>query len=235
MPIDAREIRNHQHRLQLIAERAVPYAIRDALNATAFDARRESIKNIKEDFIIRKTWTERTIQVERAALGPVESMQSVIGSIAPYMATQEGGGIVRPDKGRTITIPTSYSAGMADNANPRTRDVRPANQIRSIALGSKPMFRAANQAQKNLITVRVAAKQGKRFVYLETAKRHGFYRVLGGRKFPAKATVKLVQDATNPTVRVKGVFWLRDASDAARASLLDHYHAALSKQLDRVR
>ena len=92
---------------------ALPVAIQGTLNTMAFDAMRASKKTIKEDFINRNKYTERSVRVEKVKTLKIADMVATVGSVADYMETQEEGE-TRTSKGKHgLRIPTGAAAGQA--------------------------------------------------------------------------------------------------------------------------
>ena len=69
-------------------------------------------------FVLRNQWTVRTVRVEGARGLDVRTMQSTVGSLAPYLETQEQGGTVRGKGAHGYRRPTK-------RAKPARRPVLP--------------------------------------------------------------------------------------------------------------
>jgi len=85
------------------------------VNIKAALARKEAIKNIKDDFTIRNNFTTAQVQFTPMPEGrySIDAIHSVIGITekAAYMARQEEGGEHTPSKGGTLAIPTDVARG----------------------------------------------------------------------------------------------------------------------------
>ncbi|GHV90432.1 hypothetical protein AGMMS50268_09350 [Spirochaetia bacterium] len=85
------------------------------VNIKAALARKEAIKNIKDDFTIRNNFTTAQVQFTPMPEGrySLSAIQSVIGITekASYMARQEEGGEQTPSKGRTLAIASDVARG----------------------------------------------------------------------------------------------------------------------------
>jgi hypothetical protein len=85
------------------------------VNVKAALARKEAIKNIKGDFIIRNNFTTAQVQFTPMPEGryAISAIRSVIGITekAEYMARQEEGGEHTPSKGKTLAIATDVARG----------------------------------------------------------------------------------------------------------------------------
>jgi hypothetical protein len=87
--------------------KAQQIATAKTLNTIAFLSRKNAIKNVKDDFILRNTFTVRNIRVDKAneTYSP-ENQESRIYATdkADYMRLQEEGGIKKPKRGKSLGI-----------------------------------------------------------------------------------------------------------------------------------
>jgi hypothetical protein len=95
-------------------EKAIEAGI-NTVNVMAALARKEIIKNISSDFIIRNNFTSRQVQYEKMPKGrySLKAIHSIVGitTKASYMERQEKGGQHRPVQGKTLAIPTDVARG----------------------------------------------------------------------------------------------------------------------------
>lgn len=196
MPVDSHEIEKFARDLDKMAKRAIPHAMRNSLNRSAFAGRKIWKKEIKSTFVTRNTWTERSIRVDKARGTNLTRMESVLGSVADYMGKQERGGRVS-GRGKTKSIPTSFAAGQM-GAIPRTRLVRGAHKVGRIRLGRKP--RGGTRRQRNAIGIKQAAAQGRKFVFLELPTSRGLFKLTGGKRKPS---IKMVWSLSQSSVQLK--------------------------------
>src|SRR4051812_14546772 len=94
--------------LKRMREKALPHAMRNALNTAAFETRSIWQREIKGAFTNRNAFTERSVRVEQAT--PTK-LVSKVGSVADYMGTQEEGGTVKGKSGHIKAIPSAVAAG----------------------------------------------------------------------------------------------------------------------------
>jgi hypothetical protein len=81
----------------------IPFAVKLALDATAFDGQRAVKANIEKKFILRNKWTVSGVRVKKA--NKARLISSVyMASGRDYMMRQETGGIRTP-KGNSISVP----------------------------------------------------------------------------------------------------------------------------------
>ena len=90
--VNIRDIERAVDKLEAVAEQSLPHATRNTLNSAAFDARKKWQDEIRGAFVLRNQWTERSIRVNKARGTNVRTMESAVGSVQPYMETQEKGG-----------------------------------------------------------------------------------------------------------------------------------------------
>jgi len=214
--------------LKAYAARALPYAIRNSLTTSAFEGRRQWIHEMESSFTLRNKWTTRSIRVVRARGFDVRRMEAVLGSLAPYMHTQEVGGTVR-GKGRSKPIPTRTAAGQSMGSAPRTRVVRRPYRLSSIRLRGRRSGKTPRQ--RNAIAVKQAASTGQKFALLEAHGRKGLYRITGKRRL----TVRLLWDLSRPSVLVPRTPTLGRTLDAIEPRLPQIHAAAIIEQLKRNR
>lgn len=105
--------------LSSMVRKQVPYAISQALNQTAFDARAHLQAHLGDSFTIRNTFTARGLRVEKATK---TNHEAAVGSVRDYMKLQEEGGKkvahskamavpITPAKQRKTTTPKSKWPG----------------------------------------------------------------------------------------------------------------------------
>lgn len=179
---DTREVDRLAKHLANFARRGLPYAIKDALNKTAFAARRHWQDEIRESFTLRNKYTERSIRVDRARGLNVRSLQATVGSTADYMATQETGGVERGKAGRK-GIPGPSAAGLPPGAD-RTKLVRKRFWRGAIKLAHNPEPRG-NRSRRNWVAMLQAKRRGDKAVLLERSNGgKGIFRVMGTKRKP---------------------------------------------------
>lgn len=177
--IDARGLHKSMRTLERIRGKALPHAARDILNELAFEGRKEWQQRMGKSMTLRNQYTTRSVAVDKARGVNLREMQSRLGSLQPYMATQEDGGTVTSKGKHGVTIPTPTASGEGMSANPRKRLVRRANWLSAIRLGSRP----GNSAkQRNAIAISKAKRDGTKTAFLELGKRKGIVRIMGGKK-----------------------------------------------------
>lgn len=182
---------NLSQHLEKTAKRAIPYAIRNGLNAMAFEGRRLWQQEMKSEFVLRNDFTTRRVMVEKARLGQPETMQAVVMHPSGFLVKQEYGGHEQH------SVPTGIATADGRGANPRQKLVRRPFKVGAIDLPNRPHM--ANRRQRNAAAVRMAAAKGRKFVHLDLPTRKGLFLLRGGRRNPR---VEMLWDTTSKSHRV---------------------------------
>lgn len=229
--LDDRQLKKYERTLNGVNQRAIPFAIKGALNSTAFKMREIWRAEIDDKLIQRNKFTKNSIRVERVSSNMVDQMQSRVGSIASYMDEQEDG-FVKTSKGKHgVILPTTYSSGEGENAGQRRKLPRRMNQIGQITLRNKKI-KAKSRAQRNAIAVRTAIKNKDKFVFIDTGKRKFIARVIRqGRK---GARIKMVHDLTKRSVTIQPNPTMKPARRQTIREIPQIYKKSLQFQLKRI-
>lgn len=224
-----RHVKDFTRDLTAISRRSIPFAVRQALNDTAFGARSVAQDVIGTKFIIKNRWTKGSIFVNRATGLDVSNMTAEMGSAMRYMAKQEYGGVKRA-RGRFkgVPIPTSYSAGQG-RQKPRTKPPRPTNRASRIKFTSVKQNRPGTKKSTQAV-IREAAAKGARYIYLDTGRRKGIYKRLGGKRNPR---VEMIVSLTKRAVRIPATRWLAPTIDMVLPTMTNFYIRALQREIDR--
>jgi hypothetical protein len=185
------DLRPYAKELEKVAKRAFPHATRNALNAMAFEGRKLWQQEMRGTFTLRNKWTEMGVRVFKAKGVSIPRMKATVMHPDGYLYKQEYGGI-EPRS----AVPTPTAAGQG-RAGKRTKLVRRPFKVGAISLGDR--LKAGSRAQRNVAAVHMAAKAGRRFVYLEGAKKHGIFLIKGGKRRPR---VEMLHDTTSGSHRV---------------------------------
>lgn len=232
--IDARQA---LHDLEEFRRSAIPFAIRNSLNTSAFELQRIWRGEVRRTFVNRNTFTERSIHVVKARGADPNSMVSVVGSITDYLDEQESGGIVR-GRGATKAIPAPTAAGQAAGSK-RTKLVMPSRYLGAIK--ATRATKGPTARARNVAAILMARRKGQQFVLLERPNGgKGLFLVSGGtqrfngRRFARRSIkARLLWDLSRSSVRVPPEPTLQ-RSLALIEPKLEHIHlAALLEQLHR--
>lgn len=227
---DSREIRKFEKDLRTLNKRAIPFAIKSAINGTAFKHREIWQGNIRADLVTRNKFTVGSIRVKQATTTNIARMQSETGSIAPYMFNTEFGGTEVASGKVGTPIATSYSARQGMKRQPRTRLSTGANKRKNIEL-KKPKSLAKSRKARVAAAINQAAASGSRYVFLDLGRRKGIFKVVGSKKRPK---IKMLWDLTRKSVFIPAHPTLRPATDAVRAFTPGLYLEALKFQRNRL-
>ena len=227
--INDESIKQFESDLKTFARRAYPFATKNTVNKSAFIAQKLYRRNADNNMIQRNKFTKQSIQVEPSRTLNVSRQSATVGSIAPYMEDQEFGRNIMKKGVEGVPIATSYAAGQSENAQPRTRLPRKPNTMKSIQL-AKRRRRGKSKRQQNLTTIKAAAKSGRRYIFLETRRTKGIFRVLGGQRRPR---IKMIWNMDNQSVSVPANPMLKPAVDRTSRIIPRIYHDSLVFQLKR--
>lgn len=237
--IENEQIKNLEADLKTFRKRAFPFATRKTLNDVGFAQKRIIQADLNDKFILRNNYTRQSIRVDRAQTLSVARQSTIVGSVASYMDEQEFGGLKRKSGKHGVAIPTSYSAGQAMGAKPRTRRISKRNLLKNVKLSSR-RIKAKNKKQEIILKVRDAVKTGHRYFYHDFGggKKKGIFRVTGGSKrvkrgWPGKATIKMVYDLSNKSVEIPKEPTFKPSFEEAKHMLPAFYADALRFQLRR--
>lgn len=222
LSVDTSDLRRLENDLKTLARKAIPFAARNAINVSAFEARKLWQAEIDEQFILRNKFTAQSIRVEKARTLNTRSMFATVGTVADYMRTQEFGG------SESKAIPTEVAAGQAMGSQPRLRTVRGPNQITSIRLTDRN--KSASRKVRNRIAIRRAIKAGNKFVLLDLERGPGIFRIMGGRR---NLQVRMVWDLRSGAHRIPPHPTLGPTLKALEPRLVDIHRASILEQLKR--
>lgn len=225
MIVDTSGIRRLVDDLDVFAKKAVPYAIRNSLNRSAFEARRAWVDEIEKTMTLRNTFTIRSLRVEKVSTMDPRRMVSVVGSTAEYMGRRESGETKRPHGKHGVPVPT-----LAARGGSKARLIQKPNKMSNIVIArGRP---GATKKQRNAIALRRAAAFGTRFVFLETGRGAGLFRVMGGKR---KLEVRAIWDMSHKTVTVHPFPTLETTLRRIGPRVLDIHTNALVEQAQRYR
>lgn len=224
--IDDKQIKAFTKALKDMSKYGVKKAQQDALNTTAFEARKKAIGNIDRKMIERNTWTRRSVRVQKASFA---SMVSLLGSTENYMKEQEFGGVKRGRGKVGVGITTSYAAGQ-EMAKPRTKVARASNKLSRIKITNRKS-QGGNKKQQAIATIKQAAQKKDKFVYLDFGRTKGIFKLTGGKK---KTKINMVHDLSQKSVKIPKNPWLRPAALDVQRDRRRIYKNALLKEITRV-
>ena len=223
------QILRYEDDLKKFRFKAFPFATKSTVNGAAFKAREFAQENIRNQMVQRNRFTVSSVRVEQSKTLNIKRQAAIIGSIVDYMADQEFG-VTKTQSGKEgVPIATSYAAGQAQNAQPRTRLPRKPNKMASIQL-KKRLKKGSSRKQRNFAAIRGAAQSGSKFVFLDLGRTRGIFRVLGGKRKPR---IKMVWSMSKRSVIIPKNPWLAPAVRRTEPEIPRIYSDALRFQLKR--
>ena len=224
---DFKDIKKLENFLEKFNKTGVKFATRNTLNTLAFDAMREAKEVVGDSFINRNTFTVRSIQVNKAGFGNVNSMHSEIGSTQQYMEKQEEGGIVKAKQGsKNLAIATTAAANQTGNR--RTRLVTRANKLRNIVLRDKNKLSFIQNKRQRAVGIIANAKKNKlKHFYLDLGNTKGIFSLKSGK-------LKMIYNLKYTQRKIKATHWLSNSSEKVAKNALQIYNKQLEIQIDRI-
>jgi len=205
--------------------KAVPYALRNALNTAAFETRVIWQREIKSAFITRNNYTVGSVRVEQAS---VTKLVAKTGSIADFMDEQEEGAVIK-GSGKHKAIPTAAAAGQAGGGK-RTRLIRNRFYLGAIQVAHPAL--SGGRRQQNAIAIAVARKQGKKVVLLNRPK-GGKALFLMGAGTKRKLKTRMLWDVSRGSVKVKPEPTLERSIAQVKPKLEHMMAASMQQQMQR--
>jgi len=225
--IDMKEIKQFEKDLGTFSKKAVPRANMYAMNTSAFEAQRVAKKIIKGTMIQRNTWTERNFHVEKAKLNSIERQSAFFGSRVQYMETQEFGDTERKKGKHGVAIPTPFASGEA-SGTVKKKAIKRSYDIRNIRI-NKRKKKYKSTKQSNLLAIKAALKEKKKFVFLEKNNMKGIFHVAGTKKKPK---VNMVYNLSHPSIEIPKNPWLEPSMKNARGKMPQIYNSEIAKQME---
>lgn len=222
--VDTKDLKRYQRDLLKMSREALPYATKQTVNDVAFQARREWQHEITSSFTLRNKFTANSIRVVPTRAKTISQQEAIVGSIAPYMGTQEKGGVIR-GKGQGKAIPTK-SARVGSSPS---RLVRRPNKVSKIKLHNRT---GGSERQRNAAQIRKAATSGNKFAYIEKGAKRGIFQVKGRSK---GIKLTLIHNLSKPRVTIKPEPTMEPAMKRASKFVPRAYHTALTFQLHRLK
>lgn len=209
--------------LRVMRREAIPHAMRQGLNDEAFSARKAWQTNLQNRFTLRNRFTQNSIRVEKARGTDLSSMESRVGTVAPYLLEQEQGATVAKS-----AIPTGVASGEGRiPGSARKRPVRRPNLKKNIRLPS-PVGGPGKRG--TAIAISKARRKGQRFVLLEEGRRKGIFKLAGGK---TKPRLDMVYDLSRRSITKRPAPTFQPALETARRWAPGLHRRALIQQFHR--
>ena len=194
----------------------------NAVNRTAFTARKNAIFNIENNFTLRNNFTQKNIHTTPCSksVSKISDIKASTGILEPagYMARQETGGTKRSPSGKNLIIPNTRARG-GSNKNRVKKQYTYAAVIKNRVVWSEHKNRL-------VATAFIAAKYHK-FMRMNNA----FFTVSNFRQGKNKVSFKLKQilNQKHETTFTPSNPWLEPASEYAANLMQDFYNQEMDK------
>lgn len=233
-----KQLLKYEKDLERLRKKSIPFAVKNTLDSTAFNARKIWQHEIDNRMIQRNKFTRGSIRVEKSRIATIETMESKTGSIADYMDEQEFGG-VKVSKGKHgVVLPTKFSSGEGRGSSPRKRLPRAANKFKKIRLSNSKSIHASKR-QMIFLAAAEAATSGQKYVFLDLgAGRKGIYKVTTSGRRPSKNSfrglklrMQQVHNLSRKTVKIPKNPTMIPAANQAQREMPKIYKKSLQFQL----
>jgi len=228
LSVDMKDMILLRSKLGELSKKAVPFAVRNGLNTVAFTARKEWVGRMPRALQLRNKFTVNSVRVEKATGYDIDSMQSVVGSVAPYMLAQEQGATKTAHGKHGVPIPTTSAAGQAMSAPKRTKEVRKKNWQSALSLA--PRISYGVRQYRNAVAIANAAKTGG-VVFLDLGRRKGIFRITGTPK--GQMRFRMLWAMSKRSVRIKPTPTLEPTVEAMSYQGPRIFELELQKQVER--
>lgn len=229
--VDLGDFKTLTTELEFYRKQAMPFAARRYVNNAAFGTRELWQGEIKSGFVLRNRYILNSVRVERAKGININTMQAVVGSIAPELETQELGDTLSGTGKHGKAIPTSFAAGQGMGKRPRTRLVRGPNKLASIKLSKRGTVRGGRK-QKNVARIKMAIAAGDKFIFLDLGDSMGLFKLTGSKE---RTKLKMVWSLSHDSVTIKPNPMLQMSLSEIDPRLPRMYIDAIVEQLRRAR
>lgn len=234
-----RQIEKLEIVVKTASDRAIPFAVKDAINATARTGMQAAKREVADRFTIRNTHAKNSISFQQTKSIDIDRMESQFGTTAEYMAKQESG-FVNVGKKTGVWIPTPEAANQGGMT--RTKPVMRGRRKANINLRKKPRKRWKTEGQQRIaeiIDVFRNRPASQRFWYGILRGNEGLWLLRGGRKtkkggWPEGMKPRLIYTTGIASTTVPKTEWMEPAGNKAISTLKDEYHKALTRQLNRL-
>lgn len=201
-------------------------AAKNTLNTVAFLSRKNAIKNIKQKFTVRNTFTQRQIQVERVKENAVLGlMWSSVGATekADYMRLQEEGGTKEGKSGNILMPQLAARGGSISNLVAKTMYYKKIKK-NIINFSSRKGSRKAN-----LIATAYAANKNNKFIKYKD----NIYQITSFTKSgdSVSFTKKHIYNISQKTAKIKENKWLEPAIQKPVSDFQNIFNSNIKKML----
>ncbi len=233
MDADITQLNRYQTQIAQASSRGIPIAVQQTVNNTARNAWRSGRKNTDSEFKNRNTWTKRSQTYQTTKELDIDSMVSVAGSSAGYLAEQETG-FTRTSTGKAgVWVPTADAAGQTgDRTKPILRRFRKGR----MRLRRKVKKQPTSAAQARLFKMHDAV-QGNGLMWGKLGSTEGMWHLTGssdgGRLI--LTGVRLLYSANKQSISTRAHEWHEPAVRTSVGKMGDEYHRALKRQWTRLK
>ncbi|MDD5006453.1 MAG: hypothetical protein PHS33_08170 [Candidatus Omnitrophica bacterium] len=209
--------------------KACATALKNTFNVQAALTRKNGIEEIKQDFIIRNNFSEKSIAYDRCKTDEISTMQASVGALtrAEYLALQHEGGQRRPKAlFKKLAIPQDAARGGS-----RKRLVSRSHYLEKIAGNVvRGRFKKHYKSKKAQAVARAyVAKQNNLFLKYD----NNIFSVTSFSKFKKRVKFKSkhLYNVGERTAKIKGKPWLTTSAQKPAADGQAIFNSQVKKLL----
>lgn len=242
MNLDTTEIIKLEKQLKTFGRLALPFAARNAVNDTGVILKKNSFEHVRKEMTLRNRWTQNSLKLFKAKSLTIDKQVARFGSLQDYMFDQEYGGTRTTRRSSSIPIPTGDATGESGNRGRLQKLAKGKNKLLNIQLLKTRGKRLKTRRQRNAATVAQAIRTKQKYVYMETEKSKGIFKIVSGgggrkgskqRKRENRSRVRLLWNMKHRRISVPPRPWLRPAIEEVLKIMPAVYVGAMQNQLDR--
>lgn len=198
----------------------------NAVNRTAFTARKNAVFNIENNFTLRNNFTQKNIRTTPCSksVSKISDIKASTGILEPagYMARQETGGTKRSPSGKNLIIPNTRARGGSNKNTVRKKFFYSAVNQQTVHWSSR-----GGSRKSRLVATAFIAYREKRFFKMNDS----FFQVSNFRKRKNKVNFKLkeILNLKHKTTFTPSNPWLEPASEYAAHLMQDFYNQEMDK------
>ncbi len=156
-----------------VQKKQIPFAAKNALNDTAFQAQKAEKKQLPQKLDRPTPFTVRGIRVKRATKSKLVSSVYVNPVVWEYLKYQVDGGLRKP-QGRFLPIPVNIKLNKYGNIKGKKRGPKGKNQIVEKVGNTLGVFQQLSKGRRRLLIAYVKqARYKKRFPFYKIARKLG--------------------------------------------------------------
>lgn len=193
-------------------KRATSEAVKNTLNVQAALTRKNYLRRVDDELILRNTFTRRQIRFEKTEARVISRMESRAGATeaADYMELQEKGGLRKPKRGSNLAIPQLAARGGA-----LSRLVNRQYYLRRAAKRTVKGGFSRARTQKAKTVARAAVAKRRSLLFRQSKNIYAVTSFTRRRNGGVRFRTRHIYNISETRTRVRGKAMLEPAAQAA--------------------